>query len=44
MHVAVSMPSVDGVDLSGAGTVTVDGATSADFSAELAGDGTVVPE
>jgi Putative auto-transporter adhesin, head GIN domain len=42
MHVAVSVPSLDGVELGGAGTVTVDGVTSADFSAELAGDGTLV--
>jgi hypothetical protein len=42
MHVAVSVPSLDGVELSGTGTVTVDGVTSADFSTELAGDGTLV--
>ena len=42
MHVAVSVPSLDGVELSGAGTVTVDGVTGADFSAELAGDGTLL--
>ena len=42
MRVAVSVPSLDGVELGGAGTVTVDGVTSADFSAELAGDGTLV--
>ena len=42
MHVAVSVPSLDGVELGGAGTVTVDGVTGADFSAELAGDGTLV--
>jgi hypothetical protein len=42
MHVAVSVPRLDSVKLGGAGTVTVDGVTSADFSAELAGDGTLV--
>jgi hypothetical protein len=42
MHVAVSAPSLDGVELGGAGTVTVDGVTGADFSADLAGDGTLV--
>lgn len=42
MHVAVSLPSLDGVELSGAGTITVDGVTSADFSADLVGDGTLV--
>ena len=41
MHVAVSVPSLDGVELGGAGTVTADGVTSADFSAELPGDGTL---
>jgi hypothetical protein len=42
MHVAVSAPSIDAIELSGAGTVTVDGVTGAKFSAELAGDGTLV--
>ncbi len=42
MHVAISVPSVEGVELAGTGTVTVDGVTSADFGAELAGDGTLV--
>jgi hypothetical protein len=42
MRVEVSVPSVDGVELGGAGTVTVEGVTSADFSAELAGEGTLV--
>jgi hypothetical protein len=42
MQVAVSVPSLDGVELSGAGTVTVDGVTSADFGVDLAGDGTLV--
>ena len=41
MHVAVSVPSLVGVELGGAGTVTVDGVTSAAFSAELAGTGTL---
>ena len=42
MHVAVSAPALDAMELSGAGTVTVDGVTGADFSAELAGNGTLV--
>jgi len=42
MHVAVSVPSLDGVELSGAGTVKVDGVASSDLSAELTGDGTLV--
>ena len=42
MHVTVSVPSLDGVELGGAGTVTIDGVTSADFGADLAGDGTLV--
>jgi hypothetical protein len=42
MHVVVSVPALNGVELGGAGTVTVDGVTSADFSTELAGDGTLV--
>ena len=42
MHVAVSVPSLDGVELGGAGTVTVDGVTGADFHADLAEDGTLV--
>jgi hypothetical protein len=42
MRVAVSVPSLDRVELGGAGTVTVDGVTSADFSAKLTGDGTLV--
>jgi hypothetical protein len=41
MAVAVSVPSLDAVVLGGAGTVTVDGVKSADFSAELAGNGTL---
>ena len=42
MRVAVSVPSLDGVELGGAGTVTIDGVTSADFGADLAGEGTLV--
>jgi hypothetical protein len=42
MSVAVSMPSLESVELGGAGTVTVDGVASDDLSAELAGDGTLV--
>jgi hypothetical protein len=42
MRVAVSVPSLDGVELAGAGTVTIDGVTGADFSADLAGNGTLV--
>ena len=42
MRVEVSVPSLDGVALGGAGTVTVDGVTGAGFDAELAGDGTLV--
>ena len=42
MHVAVSVPSLDGVKLGGAGTVTIVGVTGADFGADLAGDGTLV--
>jgi hypothetical protein len=41
MRVAVSVPSLDMVELSGAGTMTLDGVTSDDFSAELTGDGTL---
>jgi hypothetical protein len=42
MRVAVSVPSLDRVELSGAGTVTVDGVTGADLGAELTGNGTLV--
>jgi hypothetical protein len=42
MHVAVSVPSLDSVELGGAGTVTIDGVTGADFSADLAGNGMLV--
>lgn len=41
-HVTVSTPSLDGVELSGDGAVTVDGVYSSDFTAELTGDGTLV--
>jgi hypothetical protein len=41
MRVVVSAPSLDGVTLDGAGTVTVDGVIGANFDAELAGDGTL---
>jgi hypothetical protein len=42
MIVTVSAPSLDTVELSGAGTVMVDGAASDNFSATLTGDGTLV--
>jgi len=42
MRVAVSVPSLDGVELGGAGTVTIDGVASADLRADLVGDGTLV--
>jgi len=42
MHVTISVPSLDGVELGGAGTVTVDGVTNNDFSAGLPGEGTLV--
>jgi len=42
MSVTVSVPSLESVELGGAGTVTVDGITGDDFSAELTGDGTLV--
>jgi hypothetical protein len=42
MSVDVSVPSLDRVELSGAGTVTVDGVASDDFRAELGGEGTLV--
>jgi hypothetical protein len=41
MRVAVSVPSLDGVELGGAGTITVDDVAGGDFSAELTGDGTL---
>jgi hypothetical protein len=41
MQVAVSVPALEGVELGGAGTVTVEGVTGDGFSAELAGDGTL---
>jgi hypothetical protein len=39
MRVTVSVPSLDGVTLSGSGTVTVDGVTATDFIADLSGSG-----
>jgi hypothetical protein len=41
MSVAVSIPALDTVELGGAGTMTVEGIASDDFSAELTGDGTL---
>lgn len=41
MTVAVSVPSLDGVTLSGSGTVTVEGVTGTDFIADLSGTGTL---
>ena len=38
---AVSVPSLDGVTLSGSGTVIVDGVTGTDFIADLSGTGTL---
>ncbi len=42
MTVAVSVPSLDGVTLSGTGTVTVEGVTGPEFTADLSGAGTLV--
>jgi hypothetical protein len=42
MHVAVSVPSLDAVAISGSGTVTVEGMAGAEFRAELTGEGTLV--
>jgi Putative auto-transporter adhesin, head GIN domain len=42
MTVAVSVPSLDGVTLSGSGTVIVEGVTGTDFIADLSGTGTLV--
>jgi len=42
MSVDVSAPSLEAVDLSGAGTVTVDGVDAAGFTAQLGGAGTLV--
>ena len=42
MYVSVSVPSLDGVELADTGSVTVDGVTSADFGAQLTGDGALV--
>jgi hypothetical protein len=41
MSVAVSVPSLEAVELGGAGTMVVDGVMSDDFDAELTGDGTL---
>jgi hypothetical protein len=41
MTVTVSVPSLDGVTLSGSGTVRVDGVTATDFIADLSGSGTL---
>lgn len=41
MTVAVSVPSLDGVTLSGIGTVSVEGVTGTDFIADLSGTGTL---
>jgi hypothetical protein len=41
MTVAVSVPSLDRVTLSGSGTVTVEGVKSTDFTADLSGTGTL---
>jgi hypothetical protein len=41
MSVAVSVPSLDRVVLSGSGTVTVEGVTGTDFVADLSGTGTL---
>jgi Putative auto-transporter adhesin, head GIN domain len=41
MTVAVAVPSLDRVTLSGSGTVTVEGVTSTDFTADLSGTGTL---
>jgi hypothetical protein len=42
MRVEVNTPSLDGVAIGGAGTVTVDGVAGTGFDVELAGDGTLV--
>ena len=42
MSVVVSVPSLESVELGGAGTVTVDDVASDDFGAELTGDGTLI--
>jgi hypothetical protein len=42
MRVTVWAPALDAVELSGAGTVTLDGIAGSGFTAELNGDGTVV--
>jgi hypothetical protein len=42
MRVTISVPSLDRVTLSGSGTVTVEGVTGDEFTAELPGTGTLV--
>lgn len=42
MHIAVSLSSLDSVELSGTGTVTVEGVASPQFAARLSGTGTLV--
>jgi hypothetical protein len=42
MHVSVSVPSLEGVAITGSGTVTVEGLGSAETRVELAGEGTLV--
>jgi hypothetical protein len=42
MSVTVSTPTLDTVELGGAGTMTVDGIAGDDFSPDLTGDGTLV--
>lgn len=41
MSVTITMPSLDGLTLSGMGTVTVVGVTGPDFTADLSGTGTL---
>jgi Putative auto-transporter adhesin, head GIN domain len=41
MTVAISVPSLDGVTLSGSGTVIVEAVTATEFSADLSGTGTL---
>jgi hypothetical protein len=42
MRVSVSLPSLEAVKLGGDGTISIDGVTSANLEAELAGRGTLV--
>jgi hypothetical protein len=41
MSVEVSVPSLDRVELAGAGTIVIDGVSTGDFRAEIGGDGTL---